>query len=150
MDPYFVLASENINLYADKLQRANDTFRPQGEVEELLVQNAMTSLWRVLRCEVVESVLIDHETTQLGQQIPMPKDPCAANILKTALAISVSVDQSGILQFLGQAENRYQRSADRSLRLLMALQKHRRESEEMPKLQNEPNSETGNEPKLQK
>jgi hypothetical protein len=42
MDTYFVLASENIKLFNNKLQKADDQFQPQGEVEELRVQNAMS------------------------------------------------------------------------------------------------------------
>src|SRR5207249_4730074 len=80
--------------------------------EDMIVTNLVTNHWCAFRCKIMQSCLINHETSQLQTCPPdnTPSDAPGFAATQSAHACAASLDSSGILPFLVQTEIRYQSS----------------------------------------
>lgn len=123
-----VLKSESPEGLDDLESGLELSLNPVGRLESTLAFDAATNYWRVLRCKMTEAALINYEITQfraMPDQLPAGEPSFVMRALEAGLACAGSIAQSDILNFIARAESRYQRNAERSVRLILALQKHR-------------------------
>ena len=120
-----VLPTEDLEAYQRFTKRFFDDFKPQGALEEQLVQMLADTSWRLNRIPALETNLL-----ALGLHDNADRVDTADPEVHTALvAAATIVDQTRALNTISMHEQRLSRQLERTLKQLREIQAERRQRE---------------------
>jgi len=123
-----VLPSEDLAEYKRHTQRFFDEFKPQGALEEQLVQTVSDTAWRLNRVPAVEANILSLGINRHKRHIRTDEPE-----IRVALAAAVTVrNQSQALANISIYEQRLSRQFHRALDELRKVQAERRATETKP------------------
>jgi hypothetical protein len=123
-----VLPSEDLAEYKRHTQRFFDEFKPQGALEEQLVQTVSDTAWRLNRVPAVEANILSLGINRHKRHIRTGEPE-----IRVALAAAVTVrNQSQALANISIYEQRLSRQFHRALDELRKVQAERRATETKP------------------
>ena len=138
-----VLHNENAEKFAELRDAYLGYFHPQSILESDLVNDIVTSRWRLNRILANETAVIDREMDRQRDSIRdefKNIDECT----RTAIAYSTLADEGRTLVTIGRSETRYRRAIQNATDRLLAL-KSEKEQNEPENEQPEQNQESGQE-----
>lgn len=115
-----VLQTEDRSEFESLAQRLHDELGPEGPLEEIIVDRIVTSTWRLLRAERIESGVFAFADTALGESINKALGGDGSTTLSTAFA-----NQAHEFVNLNRYETSHERALYRAIAELTKLQEAR-------------------------